>query len=182
MGSLSWPRVTLIDPDPIRGRLRQLGLIKAGFPAVDIVHGVHEAGLTANGCPHQHLAMVVVIADADSAKAVAALRAVGYARILLISSARDVGLIGAIGAGAAGALITSGHPRLPAGASSPALSGSETAIVELIAQGQPNNAIAGWLGLSETAVKNHLIKISRKLHARDRAHIVALSLRSGFIN
>jgi len=163
MGSLSWPRVTLIDPDPIRGRLRQLGL-------------------TANGCPHQHLAMVVVIADADFAKAVAALRAVGYARILLISSARDVGLIGAIGAGAAGALITSGHPRLPAGASSPALSGSETAIVELIAQGQPNNAIAGWLGLSETAVKNHLIKISRKLHARDRAHIVALSLRSGFIN
>jgi len=188
---MSWPWVILVDPDPTRARRMQTALTKCGFPTVDVVHDVGDVGNTVDRS-QQRLALVVLAAGADSAAVLAALRAAGYARILVISSTREAGpIVGAIAGGATGALITSratgalitsGRVSPTSSVSGVELSWLQIAIVELVAQGRSNNTIAAELGLPETTVKNHLVKIERKFFARDRAHIVALSLRAGIIH
>lgn len=61
------------------------------------------------------------------------------------------------------------------------LSGRETQILTLIAEGNSNKEIAKILDISEQTIKNHVSAILRKLNANDRAHAVALSLRRGWI-
>jgi len=179
---MSWPWVILVDPDPTRARRMQTALTKCGFPTVDVVHDVGDVGNIVDRS-QQRLALVVLAAGADSAAVLAALRAAGYARILVISSTREAGpIVGAIAGGATGALITSGRVSPTSSVSGVELSWLQIAIVELVAQGRSNNTIAAELGLPETTVKNHLVKIERKFFARDRAHIVALSLRAGIIH
>ncbi len=182
IGTLSWPWIILVDSDPTRARRRRIALTRCGFPAVDVVRDVDEVDETVNRCGQQRLALVVLAAGADSAPAIAALRAAGCARIVAISPTREVGrIISAVGAGATGVMITSGKVDSTGSASGIELS-SQIEIVELVAQGRSNHAIGEELGLPESTVKNQLIKIGCKFHAGDRAHIVALSLRAGVID
>jgi DNA-binding NarL/FixJ family response regulator len=62
------------------------------------------------------------------------------------------------------------------------LSPRETEVLEHIAEGNSNKAIAHALGISNQTVKNHITSILRKLMANDRTHAVVLALRRGIIS
>lgn len=55
----------------------------------------------------------------------------------------------------------------------------ELEVLELVAAGQSNRAIAGELGISENTVKFHLGSIYAKLGAAGRAQAVSVALQSG---
>ena len=57
----------------------------------------------------------------------------------------------------------------------------ETQVLELVADGLSNKAIAGVLGLSDETVKFHLASIFGKLGASNRTDAVRLALRHGLI-
>jgi len=61
------------------------------------------------------------------------------------------------------------------------LTNRETQILTYVAEGNSNKEIAYILKISEQTIKNHVSAILRKLNANDRAHAVALALRSGWI-
>jgi DNA-binding NarL/FixJ family response regulator len=58
----------------------------------------------------------------------------------------------------------------------------EGEVLELIAEGLVNREIGQRLFLSEETVKSHVKTVMEKLHARSRAHAVALALRGGLLD
>jgi DNA-binding NarL/FixJ family response regulator len=62
------------------------------------------------------------------------------------------------------------------------LSARERGILRLVAEGHTNKEIGAKVDLSALTVKSHLARIARKLGTGDRAHMVALGIRSGVIN
>lgn len=71
----------------------------------------------------------------------------------------------------------SGFPPPPQDTPSPALSGREIEVIELLAAGKANRHIARELAISEATVKTHITHILRKLGAANRAEAVAYWLR-----
>jgi DNA-binding NarL/FixJ family response regulator len=65
--------------------------------------------------------------------------------------------------------------------SHPALSKREYQVLQLIADGLENQAIANTLFVSVETVRTHVKSILRKLSARDRTHAVAVAFRSGVL-
>jgi len=61
------------------------------------------------------------------------------------------------------------------------LTNRETQIMRYIADGNTNKEIGRVLGISEQTIKSHVSAILRKLNANDRAHAVALAIRSSWI-
>ena len=57
----------------------------------------------------------------------------------------------------------------------------EVEVLQLISDGLVNREIGVRLFLSEETVKSHVRHLLAKLHARSRAHAVALGLRRGLI-
>jgi DNA-binding NarL/FixJ family response regulator len=57
----------------------------------------------------------------------------------------------------------------------------EVEVLELIAEGLANREIGEHLYVSEETVKTHVKTLLEKLHARSRAHAVALALRNGLL-
>ncbi len=57
----------------------------------------------------------------------------------------------------------------------------ETQVLELLAEGLPNKAIAARLGISDQTVKFHVAAISGKLGAANRTDAVRLAVRRGLI-
>ena len=57
----------------------------------------------------------------------------------------------------------------------------ELSALRLLANGQSNKEIATSLDISERTVKSHLARMTRRLGAHDRAHLVLLALRAGVI-
>lgn len=55
-----------------------------------------------------------------------------------------------------------------------ALSAREREVLDLVARGRTNRAVAASLYLSENTVRNHLVRIYRKLGVTSRAQAVAL--------
>ncbi|MFO7193855.1 response regulator transcription factor [Thermocrispum sp.] len=66
-------------------------------------------------------------------------------------------------------------PRVP-------LSRREYQVMQLIAEGQENAAIAKELFLSVETVRTHVKSILRKLSARDRTHAVSIAFRTGMLS
>jgi DNA-binding NarL/FixJ family response regulator len=64
----------------------------------------------------------------------------------------------------------------------PHLSPRERELLPLLAEGLLNKQIARHLGVSEATVKGYLRQLFEKLGASDRAHAVALALRSRLID
>lgn len=61
----------------------------------------------------------------------------------------------------------------------PELTGREREILELIARGESNAAIAGQLSLSAKTVSNHISNIFNKLQVADRAQAVIRARDAG---
>lgn len=60
-----------------------------------------------------------------------------------------------------------------------ALTRREQQVLDLIAAGEPNRAIASSLGISENTVKNHVRSLLEKLHARSRTDAVVRGVSLG---
>jgi len=73
------------------------------------------------------------------------------------------------------------RPRHPNGTRQP-LSQREHQVLQLIADGLENQAIANVLFVSVETVRTHVKSILRKLSSRDRTHAVAVAFRSGVLN
>ena len=61
------------------------------------------------------------------------------------------------------------------------LTARETQVLELLAEGLPNKAIAGALGISDQTVKFHVASIAGKLGAVNRTDTVRRAVRRGLI-
>jgi BCD family chlorophyll transporter-like MFS transporter len=70
-------------------------------------------------------------------------------------------------------------PVLRAKTPSVALTRREQQVLDLIAAGEPNRAIASALGISENTVKNHVRALLEKLHARSRTDAVVRGVGLG---
>lgn len=70
---------------------------------------------------------------------------------------------------------------LDAGGQERILSHREVEVLRLTAEGLGNTEIGNILGLSALTIKSHLARITHRLHAKDRAHLVLLALRAGAI-
>jgi DNA-binding NarL/FixJ family response regulator len=57
----------------------------------------------------------------------------------------------------------------------------EQQVLELLAEGLPNKAIAAQLGISDQTVKFHVASISAKLGATNRTEAVRIALRRGLL-
>ena len=57
----------------------------------------------------------------------------------------------------------------------------EIEVIELLAEGLPNKAIAARLGISDQTVKFHLASISSKLGAANRTDAVRRAVRRGLV-
>jgi two-component system nitrate/nitrite response regulator NarL len=61
------------------------------------------------------------------------------------------------------------------------LTAREVQVIELLAEGLPNKAIAARLGISDQTVKFHLASIAGKLGAANRTDTVRRAVRRGLI-
>ncbi|MFC4854447.1 helix-turn-helix domain-containing protein [Actinophytocola glycyrrhizae] len=61
------------------------------------------------------------------------------------------------------------------------ITGREQDVLMLVAEGAANVEIADRLVISVRTVKFHLSNLLHKLGARDRAHLIALSFRTGLL-
>jgi len=176
------PRVLLADPG--RATLRALSpamLDNAGYRllharSVPEIYDSIAAGLVGD------LALINVQFHTDSPGVIRALRDVGWARVIALTTSQIPvsRVVDAIKAGASGVLkVADAAPQI----SSPSalLSLRELQVVRLVADGRSNKEIAARLSISALTVKNHLARIGRKMGVGDRAHIVAVACRSGMI-
>jgi len=62
------------------------------------------------------------------------------------------------------------------------LTSREVEVLELLAEGLPNKAIASRLGISDQTVKFHVASISGKLGAANRTDAVRRAVRRGLIS
>lgn len=64
----------------------------------------------------------------------------------------------------------------------PRLTKKQGDILELLAQGCTNEEIGKALAILPQTVKNHVSGLLRRLHAKNRAHAVAIAVRKGIIS
>ncbi|MFJ5719620.1 response regulator [Streptomyces sp. NPDC093149] len=166
--------VARLDPDVVLMDLRMPG--GGGVAAI--------AELTGRGARSKVLVLTTYDTDSDTLPAIEA-GATGY---LLKDAPRDE-LFNAVRAAADGRPVLSpavasrliSRVRTPAAQGSESLSGREREVLELVAKGTSNRAIAAELFISEATVKTHLTHIFAKLGAKDRAAAVAIGYDRGIL-
>jgi DNA-binding NarL/FixJ family response regulator len=141
---------------------------------------------------HPQVAVLVLTMLEDDASVVSAMQA--GARGYLLKEANRAEIARALEAVAAGEVIfgpsvaarvltlfsaTTGTQR-PGQPAFPELTEREQEILELVARGLSNPAIASRLFLSEKTVRNHVSNVFAKLHVTDRAAAVARARDRGY--
>ncbi|MFF2325482.1 MULTISPECIES: response regulator [unclassified Streptomyces] len=166
--------VTRLDPDVVLMDLRMPG--GGGVAAI--------AELTGRGARSKVLVLTTYDTDSDTLPAIEA-GATGY---LLKDAPRDE-LFTAVRAAADGRTVLSpavasrlvSRVRTPAAPGNDALSAREREVLERVAKGTSNRAIAAELFISEATVKTHLTHVFAKLGAKDRAAAVAIGYDRGIL-
>jgi DNA-binding NarL/FixJ family response regulator len=137
---------------------------------------------------HPEVAVVVLTMDSDDDSVFAALRAGARGYLLKESDAADIHRAvcaaangeAVFGAGIAERVLAFfATGRSAAVSPFPQLTQRELEILELVAQGLDNAAIARRLFLSDKTVRNRVSDVLAKLHARNRAEMVALARDAG---
>jgi two-component system, NarL family, response regulator LiaR len=132
--------------------------------------------------------VIVLTSFAEDGRVVEAMRAgaAGY----LLKDAQPAELLAAIRAAHAGgaplhpdaAAQLVGELRRPAAVAGPDLTARERDVLELLARGMPNKAIALRLSLSEKTVKAHVSAILRKLDVTDRTQAALRAVRERLVD
>ena len=81
----------------------------------------------------------------------------------------------------ADAIVVARKPAVSRDAFEESLTPREIEVLELLAEGLPNKAIAARLGISDQTVKFHVSSITGKLGASNRTEAVRLAVRLGLI-
>ncbi|MEU4267115.1 response regulator transcription factor [Streptomyces sp. NPDC026092] len=163
-----------LDPDVVLMDLRM-----PGGNGVDAI-----AELTRRGARSRVLVLTTYDTDTDTLPAIEA-GATGY----LLKDAPREELFAAVRAAAEGRTVLSpavasrlvSRVRTPAAPVDDSLSAREREVLELVAKGTSNRAIAAELFISEATVKTHLTHIFGKLGAKDRAAAVAVGYERGIL-
>ncbi len=133
------------------------------------------------------------LTDGTALALIADLRASGWKRTVLLSPRDDAHAIrGAIASGVGsyivvpeeettGAQVTALAPSRGRLGRPDDLSGREIEVLQRVADGQSNRDIGESLGLSPLTVKSHLARIARKIGTGDRAEMVAITMRTGYV-
>jgi len=135
-------------------------------------------------------AVIVLTMSDDDDSVFAALRA--GARGYLLKEADAADILRAVRAVAAGeavfgpriasrviAFFSAAGLRGAAAAPFPSLTDREREVLDLVAQGRANTAIAAKLGLSQKTVRNHVSNILTKLQVADRAQAIVQARDAG---
>ncbi|MGW6568727.1 response regulator [Streptomyces sp. NPDC054975] len=163
-----------LDPDVVLMDLRM-----PGGNGVDAI-----AELTRRGARSRVLVLTTYDTDTDTLPAIEA-GATGY----LLKDAPREELFAAVRAAAEGRTVLSpavasrlvSRVRTPAAPVDDSLSAREREVLELVAKGTSNRAIAVELFISEATVKTHLTHIYGKLGVKDRAAAVAVAYERGIL-
>jgi DNA-binding NarL/FixJ family response regulator len=78
--------------------------------------------------------------------------------------------------------VTQPQPHLPSPAQLEELTAREREVMAMVAAGLRNDEIAEYFVISPATVKTHVSRALRKLHARDRAQLVAIAYRYGLVH
>jgi len=139
--------------------------------------------------------------DGSGMALVGELRALGWSRGVLLSSAEDLYTVrAALASGVRAFLVSSAaapssviHPSVPGAlplqrprsstraTGAEGLSAREVEVLQLVGDGRSNKEIGEVLGLSALTVKSHLARIARKLGTGDRAEMVVVAMRAGVV-
>ncbi|MCT4354299.1 response regulator transcription factor [Streptomyces sp. Je 1-79] len=163
-----------LDPDVVLMDLRM-----PGGNGVDAI-----AELARRGARSRVLVLTTYDTDTDTLPAIEA-GATGY----LLKDAPREELFAAVRAAAEGRTVLSpavasrlvSRVRTPAAPADESLSAREREVLELVAKGTSNRAVAAELFISEATVKTHLTHIYAKLGVKDRAAAVAVGYDRGIL-
>ena len=205
------PRVLVVDERPIV-RIGVSGLVRnAGIDVVGEAAGSLAAITTAGDLDPDVILMHLESPGMAAGDVVRLLtRAAAGATVIVVTAPSDPGLLGALAAGASGALVDEAPAdeivaairaaaegdavfspaiatalmrrlRLLGDARVPELSGRELEVLELVARGWDNARIAETLYLSTGTVKHHISSILVKLDVENRTQAAVRAVQHGLI-
>jgi DNA-binding NarL/FixJ family response regulator len=173
--------------DVARSTRPQVTLLDADLPGLDCVE------LTRRLCADTGAAVMLLAGSEDDARIFGALRA--GATGLLLKDTEPAELVRAVGALARGdvavspelmrrvitELVSRPHPGSPTEERLDELTAREREVMALVGLGLSNDEIAEQLVVTRATAKTHVSRAMLKLHARDRAQLVAFAYNSGLV-
>lgn len=202
-------RLLIADDHPVV-RAGLVGLLsdEPGFDVVGEAHDGDQAVRLAAALRPDVVLMDLRMPGVDGVEATARITAAESAKVLILTTYEsDDQILAAIAAGASGYLlkaapqaeIAAGIRSVAAGQSalSPqvavrlvehmrrpeatVLTARETEVLRLVARGHSNKQVATALGIGESTVKTHLLKVFEKLGVTDRTRAVTLAMERGLL-
>lgn len=203
-------RLVIVDDHPVV-RAGLVGMLsdEPGFEVVGEASDGDQAARVAAATAPDVVLMDLRMPGVDGVSATARITAEGDAKVLILTTYEsDDQILAAIEAGASGYLLkaapqaeivagirsvaagqTALSPqvavrlveRMRAPAPPTVLTARETDVLRLVATGHSNKQIAAALGIGESTVKTHLIKVFEKLGVADRTRAVTLAMERGLL-
>ncbi len=136
--------------------------------------------------PPDVCAIVTPLSDGPVLPLIRILRTRGWSNVAVLSSRADARAVhSALLSGVRAVVVRTSEASAPQPPTRPRgkvpLSDRELEVLRMVADGRSNRDVGEQLGLSGLTVKSHLARIARKLGSGDRAHLVATSIRNGYI-
>lgn len=203
-------RLLIVDDHPVV-RAGLVGMLsdESGFEVVGEASDGEQATRIAAATDPDVVLMDLRMPGVGGVEATVRITAAGRAKVLILTTYEsDDQILSAIEAGASGYLlkaspraeIVAGIRSVAAGqtalspqvaarlvermrspAPEPVLTVRETEVLRLVATGQSNKQIAVTLGIGESTVKTHLLKVFEKLGVADRTRAVTLAMERGLL-
>ena len=147
----------------------------------------NKIGSSAVSTELEHAPKILVLSVADDVRSVLAIFEAGANGFLGKHESFAVVADAAIAVMAGDAPISASAfarllPHLIGNGSSDVLTGRESRVLELVADGRSNDDIAGELGISVNTVRNHVSNVLRKLEVDNRGQAVIEARRRGAIS